>query len=45
MLEQNLIKPKAKIGLGFFINSLNKWRNDLEIKKIKSCKVITNCPG
>ena len=33
MLEQNLIKPKAKIGLSFFINSLNKWRNDLKIKK------------
>ena len=28
MLEQNLIKPKAKIGLSLFINSLIKWRND-----------------
>ena len=33
MLEQNLIKPKAKIGLNFFINSLNKWRHDLKYKK------------
>ena len=34
MLEQNLIKPKTKIGLSFFLNALNKWRNDLNIKKI-----------
>ena len=32
MLEQNLIKPKAKIGLNLFINSLSKWRNDLVLK-------------
>ena len=36
MIEKNLIKPKVKIGLNLFINSLNKWRNDLNIKKIKS---------
>ena len=24
MLEQNLIKPKTKIGLSFFLNALNK---------------------
>ncbi len=40
MLEENLIKPKAKIGLGFFINSLNKWRNDLEIKKSNHVKLL-----
>ena len=40
MLEQNFIKPKAKIGLGFFINSLNKWRNDLEIKKSNHVKLL-----
>ncbi len=40
MLEQNLIKPKAKIGLGFFINSLNKWRNDLKIKKSNHVKLL-----
>ena len=33
MIEQNLIKPKVKIGLNLFLNSLNKWRNDLKIKK------------
>ena len=40
MLEENLIKPKAKIGLGFFINSLNKWRNDLKIKKSNHVKLL-----
>ncbi|MBD1143946.1 UvrD-helicase domain-containing protein [Pelagibacterales bacterium SAG-MED33] len=40
MLEQNLIKPKAKIGLSFFISSLNKWRNDLKIKKSNHVKLL-----
>ncbi len=40
MLEQNLIKPKTKIGLNFFLNSLNKWRNDLNIKKINHIKLL-----
>ena len=40
MLEQNLIKPKAKIGLGLFINSLIKWRNDLTIKKSNHIKLL-----
>ena len=40
MLEQNLIKPKAKIGLNFFINSLNKWRHDLKIKKSSHVKLL-----
>ncbi len=40
MLEQNLIKPKAKIGLSFFINSLNKWRNDLKVKKSNHVKLL-----
>ncbi len=40
MLEQNLIKPKAKIGLSFFINSLYKWRNDLKIKKSNHVKLL-----
>ena len=40
MIEQNLIKPKTKIGLSFFLNSLNKWRNDLEIKKISHIKLL-----
>ncbi len=40
MLEQNLIKPKAKIGLSVFINSLMKWRNDLTIKKSNHIKLL-----
>ncbi|WP_440927339.1 ATP-dependent helicase [Candidatus Pelagibacter sp.] len=40
MLEQNLIKPKAKIGLNLFINSLSKWRNDIIIKKSNHVKLL-----
>ena len=34
MLEKNLIKPKAKIGLSLFLNLINKWRKDLKIKLV-----------
>ena len=40
MLEQNLIKPKTKIGLSFFLNALNKWRKDLNLKKINHIKLL-----
>jgi DNA helicase-2/ATP-dependent DNA helicase PcrA len=40
MIEQNLIKPKTKIGLSFFLNALNKWRNDLYIKKVNHIKLL-----
>ena len=40
MLEQNLIKPKAKIGLNLFINSLAKWRDDLILKKSNHIKLL-----
>jgi DNA helicase-2/ATP-dependent DNA helicase PcrA len=40
MLEQNLIKPKTKIGLNFFLNALSKWRNDLNIKRINHIKLL-----
>ena len=40
MIEENLIKPKTKIGLNFFLNSLSKWRNDLKIKKINHIKLL-----
>jgi len=40
MLEKNLIKPKAKIGLNFFTNSLAKWRNDLIINKSSHIKLL-----
>ena len=40
MLEKNLIKPKAKIGLSLFINSLNKWRYDFKIKNFTHVKLL-----
>ena len=40
MLEKNLIKPKAKVGLNLFINSLMKWRNDLILKKSNHIKLL-----
>ncbi len=40
MLEKNLIKPKAKIGLSLFLNALNKWRNDLQIIKSNHVKLL-----
>ena len=42
MIEVNLIKPKAKIGLSLFLNLLSKWRADYNIKKYKPYKIITN---
>ncbi len=40
MIEQNLIKPKAKIGLNLFLDLINKWRNDLKIKKYNHVKLL-----
>ncbi len=40
MLEKNLIKPKTKIGLNIFVNSLAKWRNDLIIKNSNHVKLL-----
>ncbi len=40
MLEQNLIKPKPKIGLNLFINSLSKWRNELALNKSNHIKLL-----
>ena len=40
MIEENLIKPKTKIGLSFFLNALSKWRNDLLIKKVNHIKLL-----
>ena len=47
MLEQNLIKPKAKIGLSLFVNSLNKWRDDLIAKSnhIKLLQIVLDESG
>ena len=40
MIEKNLIKPKTKVGLSFFLNAVNKWRNDLTVKKISHIKLF-----
>ena len=40
MIEKNLIKPKAKIGLGIFLDLISKWRNDLKIKKFNHVKLL-----
>ena len=40
MLEQNLIKPKAKIGLNLFLSSIAKWRNNLIFKKSNHVKLL-----
>jgi len=40
MIEKNLIKPKTKMGLSSFLSSINKWRNDLIIKKINHVKLL-----
>ena len=40
MIEKNLIKPKAKVGLSLFLDLINKWRNDLKIKKTYHVKLL-----
>ncbi len=40
MIAQNLIKPKAKIGLSLFLDLILKWRNDLKIKKFNHIKLL-----
>jgi len=40
MIEKNLIKPKTKIGLSFFLSALSKWRNDLVLKKVSHIKLL-----
>jgi len=40
LIEKNLIKPKTKIGLGAFLFLIDKWRNDINIKKINHVKLL-----
>ena len=40
MIEENLIKPKTKIGLTLFLDLLNKWRNDLNNKNLSHVKLL-----
>ena len=40
LIEKNMIKPKAKVGLNFILNLFTKWRNDCENKKIGHIKLL-----
>jgi DNA helicase II / ATP-dependent DNA helicase PcrA len=40
MIQENLIKPKTKLGLSIFLNSLSKWRDDVNNKKINHVKLL-----
>ena len=40
MIEENLIKPKAKVGLTLFLDLINKWRNGFKIKKTNHVKLL-----
>ena len=40
MVTENLIKPKAKIGLNSFLDLISKWRNDLKINKFNHVKLL-----
>ena len=40
MINENLIKPKAKLGLSLFLDLVSKWRNDLKIKKYNHVKLL-----
>ena len=40
MIQENLIKPKAKIGLSSFLDLISKWRGDLKIKKVNHVKLL-----
>ena len=40
LIELNLIKPKTKVGLSSFLFLMEKWRNDLNVKKINHIKLL-----
>ena len=40
MIQENLFKPKTKIGLSSFLNLLTKWRSEISIKKINHVKLL-----
>ena len=40
LIEENLIKPKTKIGLSSFLFLMDKWRSDINIKKINHVKLL-----
>ncbi len=40
LIELNIIKPKAKVGLSNFLNFLNKWKNDYKFKNTYHVKLL-----
>ena len=40
LIEKNLIKPKTKIGLSSFLFLMDKWRHEINIKKISHIKLL-----
>ena len=40
LIELNLIKPKTKVGLSSFLNLIDKWRYELNIKKSNHIKLL-----
>ena len=40
MMGENLIKPKAKVGLNLFLDLISKCTNDLKIKKFNHVKLL-----
>jgi DNA helicase-2/ATP-dependent DNA helicase PcrA len=40
LIEENLIKPKTKMGLNSFLFLIDKWRNDINLKKINHVKLL-----
>ena len=40
LIEQKLIKPKTKMGLSSFLFLIDKWRNDINIKKVGHIKLL-----
>ena len=40
LIESNLIKPKTKVGMSSFLNLIDKWRYELNIKKLSHVKLL-----
>ena len=40
MIEQNLVKPKTRIGLSLFLDLVSKWRNDLNVRRMSHVKLL-----
>ena len=40
MMQENLFKPKTKVGLSSFLKLLTKWRSEISIKKINHVKLL-----